>query len=95
MLKYAWRTYIGENSTTFQENTQKLQWYRSADDPSKLILLYSVEKTNNYDDTGIKHKDRYINTIASDGSKCSGKVTEWVKVARQGTYTPTGILIKD
>ena len=69
MSKYAWRTYIGENPDFVQKehwnsqgemHTTNMQWYRSADDPSKLILLYSVEKTNNYDDTGIKFKDRYI-----------------------------------
>ena len=94
MSMYAWRTATGETKKGFEyrEKRKEMNWYESADDPSKWVLLYSVEKTEKYENTGIKHKDRYLNTIASDGSKCSGKVTKWVSVAREGTYTNDGVM---
>ena len=96
VIGYAWRTYTGENTRliTPHERTNtptNISWYVCAEDSSKRVLLYSVEKTNNYEETGIRHSDRYLNTIASDGSKCSGRVTHWAGIAHKGTYTEEGI----
>lgn len=90
VIKYAWRTYTGEN-TRLKNTPTNISWYVCAEDSSKKVLLYSVEKTNNYEETGIRHSDRYLNTTASDGSRCSGRVTHWAGIAHEGTYTSEGI----
>ena len=82
MVKYAWRTYIGESNLN-DENKCVMHWWKCADIgmENELVLSYMVDKTPNYEDTELNFKDKWLQKITASGKPCSGKVSEWMSIA--------------
>jgi hypothetical protein len=88
-MPWAWITADGEKSASENktqnadgsEHKLKMNWYACADLPDEVVIVYSVEKTNEREKTGIQFADRKLNTRTKSGKTCSGEVTHWVGLA--------------
>ena len=79
---YAWRTMKGEEMALKPGSEfPKCNWYESIDKPGQRIYTYAVEKTNIYENTGIRFDDRFLNTTTENGEKCSGEIGKWIASA--------------
>jgi len=86
---WAWITADGEKSARAHKiqnadgsvHKVEMNWYACADLPDEVVLVYSVEKTNEREKTGIQFADRKLNTRTKSGKTCSGEVTHWVGLA--------------
>ena len=99
-IHYCWRTCKGEKHH-FEDKIQKedknpnqphLNWYRSADDgmENELVLCYSAELKDCFDKTGLKFDDRFLQKVTASGKPCSGKVSAWHSIAKEGTFNLDG-----
>ena len=97
-VKFAWRTPKGEQNkisrrtSTGNENKSCCSWYYCADEnmQDEKVLVYSVEKTSELQNTGIKHDDRFLQKITAPGKTCSGKITKFAHIAIPGSYNQDG-----
>lgn len=100
-VKFAWRTPKGEQNKMKSErniNNKKnvlrycCNWYYCADEnmQDEKVLVYSVEKTSELQNTGIKQDDRFLQKITASGKTCSGKITKFAHIAIPGSYNQDG-----
>ena len=100
-VKFAWRTSKGEINkmkTGIEKKNKKnalihcCNWYYCADEnmENEKVLVYSVEKTSELQNTGIKHDDRFLQKITASGKTCSGKITKFAHIAIPGSYNQDG-----
>lgn len=101
-IHYCWRTYKGEK-LHFEDKLERkkenpnqphLNWYRSADDgmENELVLCYSLELVDCFDKTSIKLDDRFLQKTTASGKPCSGKVSSWHSIAKEGSYNINGTM---
>ena len=106
-VKFAWRTPTGEkNKISYERIDKKIKhdqeryscnWYYCADEnmQDEKVLVYSVEKTSELQNTGIKQDDRFLQKITASGKSCSGKIKNFASIALPGTYNQDGTLIEN
>ena len=98
---YAWRTLEGEqkkyeNLIMEKKDTHQIihscNWYYCGDEnmENELVLVYSIEKSNNSDEINLLYKDKFLQTITASGKECSGKIGKWAKVALPKSFNPNG-----
>lgn len=94
---YAWRTTKGENimNEYYSEKKKKMNWYECADAgmENELVLVYCVEETRIKEDTYLSFEDRYLQTLTASGKHCTGRISKWVKHAKENTYKQDGTLL--
>ena len=97
---FAWRSLQSESNISrkkipYSKNGfSTLQWYKCGDPglDGELVLCYSLENTNNLEETNLELKDRKLQTLTASGKKCSGKVSKWHSIAKPGTYNLNGTM---
>lgn len=74
------------------EKKHPCNWYQCADPgmEGELVLVYSYEKTKDFNSTSIVFPDRYLQKLTASGKKCSGRIGKCVKKANPGTYNQDG-----
>lgn len=60
----------------------------------ELVLVYSVENSQDKKRTFISQHDRVLQTKTASGKSCTGRIGKFAKIATPGTYNQNGTFIK-